>query len=210
MTKQDSEFWDSRYRSGDGPMGRRSGSRLDRFARHVDALMMERRAATGSGGGSRLQSLDVACGAGGTVAWLSERGWYATGVDASVEALRLASETIAAAGVADRCELIHADLDSWRPAACRYDLVTCFFFLDRDLMPALKDTVRPGGLLIMETFNRHWLAQRPQSNPDFLLTDGELAATVTGWGWQVLASCTRGPAADRPTDAIVARPPALP
>ena len=208
MTKQDSEYWDSRYRSGDGPVGRRAGNRLDKFAHYVDALMVARRAATGSVGGARLQSLDVACGAGDTVAWLGERGWHATGVDASAEALRLASEALVAAGVADHCELIQADLDSWRPVACRYDLVTCFFFLDRNLMPTLKDTVRPGGLLIMETFNRHWLVKRPQSNPDFLLADGELTATVTGWGWQVLASCTSGPNADRPTDAIVAQCPA--
>ena len=209
MTKRDSELWDSRYRSGDGPAGRRAGNRLDKFAHYVDALLMERRSASGSEGGLRLRSLDVACGAGGAVVWLGERGWHATGVDASAEALCLASRTVAAAGIADRCELIHADLDSWRPAACRYDLVTCFFFLDRDLMSGLKETVRPGGLLIMETFNRHWLRRRPQSNPDFLLADGELAATVTGWDWQVLASCTSGPDADRPTDAIVARCPAL-
>ncbi len=139
--------------------------------------------------------------------WLARRGWQVSGIDASAEALRLAAEAISAAGLDEQCRLIAADLDSWRPEACRYDLVTCFFFLDRTLMPALCDSIKPGGLLIMETFNRRWSVRRPQANPAFLLEEGELVQMATGWGWQILQSYSNGPEVDRPTDAIVARRP---
>ncbi len=139
--------------------------------------------------------------------WLAHRGWQVSGVDASAEALRLAAEAISAAGLEDRCTLIAADLDSWRPETCRYDLVTCFFFLDRALMQALRESIKPGGLLIMETFNRHWLVRRPQASPAFLLEEGELLEVASGWGWQVLQSYSSGPDVERPTDAIVARRP---
>jgi tellurite methyltransferase len=212
MTQIDAEYWDGRYQSGGGPQSGRALGRLDEFSDHVDDLMarlVEDRLVEDQCAG-RSQALDVACGAGGTLAWLAERGWHATGVDASAEALRLASVTISNAGLAAHCTMIQADLDSWRPLPCRYDLVTCFYFLDRTLMPALRDAVRPGGLLILETFNRHWLTHRPQSKPGFLLGEGELLAMVTGWGWQVMMDHSLGAEAERPTDSIVARRPGLP
>jgi hypothetical protein len=86
-------------------------------------------------------------------------------------------------------------------------LVTCYFYWDPALLPALGAAVRPGGLLVYETFNRHRLAERPDSNEDFLLESGRLRKTVAGWGWEVLASQSAGPDASRPTDWLVARKP---
>lgn len=202
MSQSDIAYWDDRYRAGSGPHGRRAGRRLAQYAGYVDAL-----AASLAEQNRKPCSLDVACGAGGTLTWLARRGWHAIGVDASTEALQLAADAVSAEGLSHRCELVHADLDHWRPAADTVDLVTCFFFLDRALLPALRDAIRPGGLLILETFNRHRLAHRPQAKPDYLLAHGELKQLIGEWQWPLLAFHSDGPDVERPTDAIVAQRP---
>ncbi len=46
------------------------------------------------------KALDIACGAGGTVAWLAQRGWQVTGVDISTTALAIAQAPADGGGAA--------------------------------------------------------------------------------------------------------------
>jgi hypothetical protein len=57
----------------------------------------------------------------------------------------------------------------------QYDLVIVFFFLQRELFPALAATVKPGGLLIYKTYTTEQknFAGGP-SHPMFLLEPNEL------------------------------------
>ncbi len=111
-------------------------------------------------------------------------------MDVSAAALALAQEKLAVAGLLDRATLLCADLDAWRPPPASYDLITTFYFLDRRLWPSLRAAVRPGGLLVMQTYHTGQLAVRPQTDPAHLLAPGELAALLAGWGWRVLAAAT--------------------
>jgi tellurite methyltransferase len=90
--------------------------------------------------------------------------------------------------VQDRIRLIHADLDSWQPPPGGFDCACCFNFLDRRLWPALRLAVRPGGLLVMQTFHKDALQPRPQATPDYLLEPGELMELVQDWGWILVDS----------------------
>ncbi len=204
MCTDDRTHWNERYRQGRGPRAARADHRLARFAARVDEVAAHYRLA-----GTAPAALDVACGAGGTVRWLARRGWSVTGVDISEVALQLAADGLAADGMDHLVDLRHVDLTDWRPAADAFDLVTCFFYWDPALLPALGAAVRPGGLLVYETFNRYRLADRPDSNEDFLLEPGRLRKIVTGWDWEVLASQSAGPGTSRPTDWIVARKPTV-
>ena len=168
-----------------------------------DIVQMRAQLARSQGG--MPTGLDLACGPGRNVIFLAEEGWHVTGVDISEKAIGLAQEQADQAGLSARTDFIVADLDQWRPAAQAYDLITCFFFLDRSLWPAIRAALRPDGLLIMETFNTH---RRDGFPSDFLLTPGELYAEVRSWGWEILASRAGGPDLPRPTDAIVAVKPA--
>ncbi len=198
MSVDDRTRWNRRYRSGDAP-GSDGPNRwfaaqhaaLDRVAARLAAQQLVPAA------------LDVACGAGGTVLWLAKRGWHATGVDVSDAALALAAQAAAVAGPTARPHFLHADLDEWRPAPDGYDCITCFFFLERRLWPALRAAVRPGGLLAMQTYTTRWLTTRPESNPAYLLAPGELASLVAGWGWTLLASGDP----DQPNEAVLAQRP---
>ncbi len=136
--------------------------------------------------------------------WLARRGWRATGVDGSDAALALAVAAMPAE-VAGRTRFLCVDLDEWRPTPATFDCVTCFYFLDRQLWPWLRAAVRPGGVLALQTHHRGALAVRPHANPDYLLTPGELAELITGWGWTLLASSD--PTTATTSEAVLAQRP---
>ncbi len=182
MTDQDRTRWDARYTAGDAPVRGTPNRWLASQAVHLDAYLAACAAPP--------HALDLACGAGGSLLWLAQRGWRVTGVDVSAAALALAQEKLAVAGLLDRATLRCADLDAWRPPPGRYDLITTFYFLDRRLWPSLRAAVRLGGLLVMQTYHTGQLAVRPQTDPAHLLAPGELAALLAGWGWRVLAAET--------------------
>ncbi len=209
MTDHDRTKWNERYRLGQGPQRGRANRRLESYADHVDRL-----AGKLTGQGIAPYALDIACGIGGTALWLARRGWHVTAVDVSNEALEKASAAAVTEGLERRITLLPVDLnhgsDSWRPAPTSADLVTCFYYLNRELWPALRAAVRPGGVFIHETFNVYQQAQRRPSSPDKLLQPGELLAQMQGWEWKVLDYQTHGPDAERPFDAIVAQRPQNP
>ena len=190
MTEADRRQWETRYASGNAPIR----ATVNRWLGAQGAIL----AAVADAATTPPHALDIACGAGGTLCWLAERGWQVTGVDISASALALAQAQLEAAGLLPRATLLCADLDIWRPRAAAYDLITCCYFLDRRLWPALRAAVRPNGLLCLQTYHTGRLTARPESNPAHLLAPGELAALVAGWGWRLLAART-----DTTTEAVL-------
>ena len=202
MSQTDQRHWDTRYRAGRGPRPGQASRGLTRYLPAIETLGQALTARS-----VPPTALDIACGPGGTALELARAGWHVTGVDISHVALAQARHAAAAAELTTRCTFRQVDLDEWRPAPDSTDLITTFYFLERALWPSIQAAVRPGGLYIAETFNRHRLIKMPEANPTFLLQPGELLATVTGWGWEVVYSHVRSPDDSRPTDAVVARKP---
>ncbi|MFO7632521.1 MAG: class I SAM-dependent methyltransferase [Caldilinea sp.] len=202
MVAEDRTRWNRRYLSGDAPIEPKPNRWLTKHKQVIDYVAAERRKR-----GAAPASLDVACGAGGTVLWFARRGWRATGVDVSDEALALANTAAERIDVAGCVHLIHADLDTWRPPADAFDCVTCFYFLDRQLWPYLRAAVRPGGVLAMQTHHRGILTVRPKSTLEYLLAPDELIDLVAGWGWTLLA--TSDPASAATSEAVLAQRPVV-
>lgn len=206
MTDHDRTKWNERYLLGQGPQRGRANRRLEPYAEHVDRL-----ADRLTDQGITPDALDIACGIGGTARWLARRGWHVMAVDVSTEAIEKAHAEAVTEGVETRINFLPVDLnhgaDSWRPAPASADLVTCFYYLNRDLWPALRAAIRPGGIFIHETFNVYQQAQRRPSSTDKLLQPGELLAQAQSWGWTILDYQTYGPDAERPFDAIVTQRP---
>jgi SAM-dependent methyltransferase len=59
-----------------------------------------------------------------------------------------------------------------------FDVIVGVHYLHRPLFPALLQALRPGGLLIYETFTRAQAQRGRPTNPDFLLEPGELISRV--------------------------------
>ncbi len=116
--------------------------------------------------------LDVAAGKGRHVALLAARGHPVTAIDRDVSAL--SARFPAAIGAV---RIIAADLEDgspWPLASETFAGIVVTNYLYRPLFPALLAALRPGGVLLYETFMvGHERYGRP-SNPDFLLSDGEL------------------------------------
>ncbi len=74
-----------------------------------------------------------------------------------VEGLERDQQAIAAClTAADACGLQltarQVDLEQHRIPPGYYDLIICFYYLDRNLMPQIKEALRPGGMVVYETF----------------------------------------------------------
>jgi tellurite methyltransferase len=132
------------------------------------------------GAGEPRRALDVAMGRGRHALVLARAGYRTFGVDIRVDAVRDASTVAEAAGfgVAVWC----ADLTQYPLPDARFDLVVVTRYLQRDLFPALRATVKPGGVVLYETFTS---AQRAlgvgPTSPDHLLEPGELRNQFEGF-----------------------------
>src|SRR5690242_11891286 len=117
--------------------------------------------------------LDLAAGSGRHVRLLRDCGFTVCAVDRDTTAL------LAFAG--PRCEVRRIDLESddLGQLGDDYDGIIVTNYLHRPLFPAIARALRPGGVLIYETFARgNERFGRPR-NPDFLLRPGELIEAFT-------------------------------
>jgi tellurite methyltransferase len=159
MTQQDRARWDARY------------AEYDPGERKPPHPLLIEHAHLAPGGAA----LDLACGLGRDTLWLAENGFRpVVAADVSGVALRHVLNLARRRSLADRLWCVQADLDRFRFPPATFDLVCVFRFLNRSLFPAIARSLKPGGLLIYETFNRRWLDERPDVSPDYLLRPGEL------------------------------------
>lgn len=165
MARTDRKRWDKRYTD---PI---------RSLREGPSKLLQRYAPPGIPG---MRALELACGLGRNALWLAAQGYTVDALDISLTALRCAhaeQRRRQLRGV----NFIVADLDEFTLPLYAYDLVYVFRFLDRTLFPAIRERVRPGGLVIYETLNVRQLARSPQSCADHMLQLGELAGYFAGW-----------------------------
>jgi 2-polyprenyl-3-methyl-5-hydroxy-6-metoxy-1,4-benzoquinol methylase len=121
-------------------------------------------------------ALDVAGGVGRHAIWLAQRGWRVKLMDISESGIKLANENATPAGVGDSISNEVRNLNTMQDLGReQYDLVLVFFFLQRELFPALIDAIKPGGFLIYKTYTteqkRH---SGGPSHPMYLLQPNEL------------------------------------
>jgi len=119
------------------------------------------------------RALDVAMGAGQNAIYLAKMGFEVEAVDISPEAVSSALELARNSLVNLRAQV--ADLENnYHIEKGAYDVIICFNYLQRSLIPQIKDGLRKGGMVVYETF----IVDHPQfgkpKNPDYLLKRNEL------------------------------------
>lgn len=143
----------------------------------------------------RGMALDVACGVGQNAIYLAERGYRVVALDGSLAGLRYGREHARKLGSSVQFAAI--DLDRFTPPQDYFSLILVVRYLNRALIPALKASVKQGGVLVYKTFNINHQKQRPTFHPDYLLALGELAAAFNDF--QCLATNDSATLADSQT-----------
>ena len=128
MTDKDREKWDARYRKNLG--GSEPSSILTKYCSLAPVG----------------KALDIACGNGRNSTFLAGNGFEVDAVDIS----KVATDQLA--GVNPNINVICTDLDTWKIPPNRYELIVNIRFLDRRLFPMIQDGLKPGGVLIFESF----------------------------------------------------------
>jgi tellurite methyltransferase len=119
------------------------------------------------------KALDLACGLGGNALALAARGLDVTAWDLSPVAIQRLRESAVAAGLANLKAEVW-DIERQPPAAASFDLIVVSYYLERSLIPALIQALKPGGLIFYQTFTAIAVGEEGPSNPAFRLGDNEL------------------------------------
>jgi len=129
--------------------------------------------------------LDLACGAGRNALYLAralqDSELRVAACDRDREALAALDREAGARGLSVRSFLCELEESSNPLPQGAYAAIIVFRYLHRPLMPSLRAAVRPGGLVLYETFTRE---QRQFGRPRrdaFLLEAGELPGLFPGW-----------------------------
>ncbi len=121
----------------------------------------------------RGRVLDVAMGSGRNAIYLAKRGFDVEGVDISPE---IVSKALASARNS-RVEINATVADLERDPVIEkgaYDVIICFNYLQRSLVPQIKGGLRTGGMIVYETFIVDQVRYGRPRNPDYLLKHNEL------------------------------------
>jgi SAM-dependent methyltransferase len=145
------------------------------------------------------EMLDLACGSGRHARLLASLGHAVIAVDRDADAL--------AAAAGEGIATLQVDLETpgaaWPFAPGRFAGVVVTNYLHRPLFGQIAAALAPNGVLIYETFARGNEVFGKPSNPDFLLSPGELLALAGRGGLRVVAY--EDGVVDRPKPARVQR-----
>jgi len=123
------------------------------------------------------KALDIGMGQGRNAVFLAKQGWDVTGVDTSVEGVRIAGENAKAAGV--EVHGVVQDIATFDLGTNRYDLIAMIYMDDRKLMERIRNALVPGGMVVVEFF--HSDANHDLPHPIDGFHTGELDALFPGY-----------------------------
>ena len=118
------------------------------------------------------KALDVACGKGRNANFLATRGFRVTAVDISPVALAQGQAQAKDSSLA--IDWQQADLEQLQLGADEYDLIVTINYLQRSLVPQIKQALRHGGHVVFETFLIDQQEFGHPSDPNYLLSHNEL------------------------------------
>ena len=130
------------------------------FSQLPSTVLVE--AIEGRSGGT---ALDVAMGQGRNAVFLAQRGWAVTGFDVSQAGLEVARANAKAAGVA--LSAVPSSIETFDYGTARWDLIALIYVPfsahEGRAMETLTKALKPGGLLVIESFASD--RQAPQRRP---------------------------------------------
>ena len=160
IIKEETVIWNERYNT----KGLVLGSKPLKFLKeNIDILPKGR-------------AFVLAMGEGMDAVFLAKNGYVVEGCDISEVAIEKAKKLAKKKGV--EIGAFVADLTKYKIKENHYDLITCFYYLQRDMIQQIKDGLRKGGMVIFETYTIDQLDLGPDvmgpKNKEYLLKHNEL------------------------------------
>lgn len=126
------------------------------------------------------RALDVASGKGRNALYLAKERFAVDAWDHNEEALAALAATARDSGLPVTTRLVDLEEDPSIPAET-FDLVIVFYYLQRNLIPGIIKALRPGGIVVYETFliDNHLHYNHPRRR-EFYLEHNELLALFQG------------------------------
>lgn len=153
---KDKERWDEKYKGEAYIFGK---DPIPFLVEHADLL-------------PKGKALDLAMGEGRNGVFLATKGFRVTGLDISETGLQKAKNLAAEHGVSIDTRVV--DLEQAQLEKNAYDVVLCTYYLQRDLFPKMKDALKPGGMILVETYTLDHQKYRPKFRTEWLLETNEL------------------------------------
>lgn len=157
------EKWDTRYRAVDDKAHSRGADLLEMSVH----LLPEQGTA-----------LDLACGLGVNAQFLAQKGLDVHAWDISPVAIEKLNRTATKANLSITTQV--RDVLANPPDVEKFDVICVSRFLDRGLCPAINAALKPGGLLLYQTFIRDRQTSTGPRNSAYLLESGELPQLFLG------------------------------
>ena len=120
------------------------------------------------------RALDLAAGQGRNALYLVREGFEVEGWDRDEQGLDALSAKARACGLSIRTRVVDLEREPSIPVET-FDLVVVFYYLQRDLIPSIIQSLRPGGIVVYETFliDNHVRFNHPRHR-EFSLEHNEL------------------------------------
>lgn len=125
-------------------------------------------------------ALDVAMGSGRNAVYLAQQGLEVEGIDISAEAVESALQSAKLLGVKLDAKVDDLEND-YHFEESAYDLIICFNYLHRLMIPQMIRGLRVGGIVVYETFIVDQAQFGRPRNPDHLLAHNELLNMFRGF-----------------------------
>ncbi|MFT6631663.1 MAG: 2-polyprenyl-3-methyl-5-hydroxy-6-metoxy-1,4-benzoquinol methylase [Bacteriovoracaceae bacterium] len=118
--------------------------------------------------------LDMGMGEGRNAVFLAQKGHKVTGIDISSVAIKKSQILAKEFGV--KIKTVVGTLNKYKIKDQTFDVIICFYFVDRDLNEKIKKWLKPGGILIYEahTLNEYNLKNSKGDNKNYYLKPQEL------------------------------------
>jgi 2-polyprenyl-3-methyl-5-hydroxy-6-metoxy-1,4-benzoquinol methylase len=152
-------LWDKRYSKRSYVYGKSPAKFL---AENFDYLKAESRV------------LDMGMGEGRNAVFLAQKGHKVTGIDISSVAIKKSQKLAKELGV--KIKTVVGTLNKYRIKEQSFDVIICFYYVDRKLNEKIRKWLKPGGILIYEahTLNEYTSKGAKGDNKNYYLKPQEL------------------------------------
>lgn len=124
------------------------------------------------------RALDLACGSGGNSILLAQQGLKVDAWDIADVAIAALQDAALQRQLSIQAEV--RDVEANPPVRETFDVIIVSYFLDRNIIPALIDALKPGGLIYYQTFTRQHVSDRGPQQAAFRLAEQELLHLFSG------------------------------